>query len=91
MITKTQFCNYLVEQYRKDNSIHDVEHIHEMMCYSSSCLAVALEYLKKIESPEIKAYAASRDGLYITTPNDNNGIDILTVREVLNMLPETII
>ena len=82
MINRTQFCNYLIKQFAESEGIK-VEEVTEDMIFKSSSLAVALEYLGKIQNPENREYAASRGGIFILTDDAS----ILSVREMLSFLP----
>lgn len=84
MINRTQFCNYLIKQFAESEGIK-VEEVTEDMIFKSSSLAVALEYLGKIQNPENREYAASRGGIFILC--DDKAPAILSVREMLAILP----
>ena len=68
-----------------------------LMCQyalQSSCLGVAAAYLGLIEDPDMKEYIAGRAGILFTAYDNEadpeNSVQFLTVREILDMLPETI-
>ena len=82
MINRTQFCNYLIKQFAESEGIK-VEEVTEDMIRKSSSLAVAMEYLGKIQNPENQEYAATRGGIFILTDDAS----ILSVREMLSFLP----
>lgn len=82
MITRPQFCNYLIKKFAESEGIK-VEDVNEDMIRKSSSLAVAMEYLGKIQNPENQEYATTRGGIFILTDDAS----ILSVREMLSFLP----
>ena len=90
MITKSMFCEHIIREFCKSNNIKR-KHISEDLITQSSKLAVAMEYLGLIKTPDLQEYAKSRAGILVTLMPDNPGeIHMLTVREMLDLLPETI-
>ena len=92
MITKTQFCQHIVDKFCCDNRLKP-EHLCEDFITQSSSLAVAMEHLGLIKTPELQQYASERAGIFIafsSKPLTEKGIDILTVREMIDLLPETL-
>ena len=90
MITKTQFCQHIIDSFCCNNNLKQ-KHLTEDFITQSSSLAVAMEFLGLLETPEFKEYAANRAGIFISVSNpDTNKIDMLTVREILELLPEAI-
>lgn len=92
MITKKKYAENYALRYSVDHNVPFKElHSH---IYKSSCLAVALEYLGMLTDDDEKEYAASRGGtLIVSSPeiiNGEPGCYILTMREMLDMLPETL-
>lgn len=84
MMTKQQFANSIIDVYRFENNLGPLDPL-EAHVLRSSKVAVAMEYLGLLKDVELKDYASHRDGI-ITTDQEGN---VLTVREVLNFLPET--
>jgi len=59
--------------------------VKESDIFSSSKLAVAMEFLNLVHDPELKAYCASKDGI-LDLAEGLKGV--LTLREFLIALPE---
>jgi len=83
MLTKKQVCEKVVRDFEDDNgglrsSERDV--------FTSSKLAVAMEYLGLIQDPAIKEYCSTRDGLMYL---DGATGSTLSFREFLTTLPES--
>lgn len=84
MLTKKQFCEQVVWEFEEQNG---GLRIKEGDIFSSSKLAVAMEYLGLIKDPELKAYCASRDGVFNIEKKSETG---LSFREFLGALPEEV-
>jgi hypothetical protein len=79
MITKKQFCEIIIKK------LHNPRHeIMDSSVYESPNIAVCMECLGMIKSDEAKNYASQVSGIFLTADNDN----ILTIREMINILPE---
>jgi hypothetical protein len=83
MITKKQFAEKVISDFLKEQKIKE---FNEALILQSSSVAVAAEYLDLIKSKAMKEYAASRGGIFIMV----DGVGTLTVREMLDLLPETL-
>jgi len=88
MISKNQFCRHIVGEYCQHERINEKE-LSDAHCYRSGSLAVAMEHLGLIRDQETKDYVSSRNGLYITS-FDNNPANILTMREMIDLLPNNV-
>ena len=93
MITKKQFAEKVISDFLKEQKIKE---FNEALILQSSSVAVAAEYLGLIKSKVMKEYAASRGGTFIMVGGQSNYLTgqsstgILTVREMLDLLPETL-
>lgn len=76
MMTKEQFAKCIVEREEKAG----VENV-----YQSSCYAVAADFLGILNENDSE-YAKSRSGILFEFWE--NDVNFLTVREILNLLPE---
>lgn len=92
MMTKTQYAKSIVERFCNDNGIKQ-EEVTSWWDYimTSSCLAVALEFLGMLNESEA-AYSSGRAGcerLYVDVdPNGKPVAAILTTRDMLELLPD---
>lgn len=86
MMTKDQFAHSLIEEYALHNNIH-IQEVSPSHIYKSSKLALAMEHLGLLPLVQDRRYAASRDGILLMTMHGGK-TSCLTVREILNMLPE---
>jgi len=88
MITKKQFSEIQIKKFcYKNNTTRDV--LGDGWIYNSSTLAVCMEYLNMLKSEEAKEYVQSRDGImYTYWDEDKSEVCVLSVRELLNLLPE---
>lgn len=84
MITKAQFCNYIIDSFCETEGI-DRKEIQDHLGKSSSA-CVAAEYLGLITNSWLKKYAESRAGVHLYIGGRDPGI--LTTRELLDFLPE---
>lgn len=85
MISKEQFCKILIKKFERSEGRFPTEHD----ITSSSCLAVAMEYLGLLKTPMYTQYASERGGtLYAYTDEEKRGMRFLTVRELIDLLPE---
>lgn len=90
MITKKQFCEIKIKEYCKDNNI-SIDELEEGMCFTSSTLAVCMEYLGLLKDNSIKEYVASRGGtMYVYGNRETGEVAILSIREFINLLPESL-
>lgn len=93
MITKKQFAEKVISDFLKEQKIKE---FNESLVLQSSLVAVAAEYLGLIESQEMKEYASSIAGTLILLDkwaiysSKRPLVNILTVREMLDLLPEKI-
>jgi len=87
MLTKREACLAVIGEFCVDNKIGPEDLIADKHIFSSSKLAVAMEYLGLIEDRTLQEYAATRGGavLYYFADED---VKILTFRELLDLLPE---
>lgn len=83
MMSKRQFAECLVDRFCTDNGVNR-EDAHNHIAESST-LAVALEYLGKLDKNEIW-YARQRGGCAYTYFDKN--LAILTIREIMSFLPD---
>lgn len=105
MITKKDYCMWLVKSHLKELGNESIEMDKDIpnetlvelksQIYSSSKLAVGLEYLLDLKNtdPSAYEYTNSRGGICVTCVNrDNkeNPVSILSCREILDMLPESL-
>lgn len=94
MITKKEYAKYLIAQFRNDNKIPN-EILDEELgskIFSSSSLAVALQYLGYLDNnKELYDYASQRGGIVCTQAYRNEHgetiVQTLSVREMLDLLP----
>lgn len=77
-----------IQQFCSQKGIN-VKDVTENMIYESSSLAVAMEYLGMLTSETNKLYARNRDGVSLLYFDDDiKETAFLSVREILNLLPE---
>lgn len=87
MISKDQFCKVLIQKFERTNG----RKADESDITQSSNLAVAMEHLGLLHSKTYVDYAAERAGvLYLYCDEEKHGVSMLTVREVIDMLPESV-
>lgn len=94
MITKEMYCRKIIDEFKKNNALTNssddelVGHI-----FSSTSLGIALEYLGILNAEKYPAeydYISSRGGLKdIYYSIETETVNILTVREFIDLLPET--
>jgi hypothetical protein len=95
MITKKDFAEYLIEEYAnsEDISVEEVKNNPALhVCKSTAC-GLALNYLGLLDNYKIeREYLASRSGTFISVldKESTNHLKFLSVREMFEMLPETI-
>lgn len=95
MITKDQFANYIIDNFCEEEKIKR-EDLNESHIYKSSSLAVAMEHLCLLKDKRSKDYASYRGGSFIELIENSgsegcfSGIAILSTREMLSLLPETL-
>lgn len=86
MMSKRQFAEMVVDDFCRENNV-DREKVSGHI-YASSGLAVALEFLGEL-SKEEQEYSIKRGGTaFHYYDREKNEVVILSVREILNMLPE---
>ena len=92
MMTKKEFAEEIVSRYCKENNIkREDAHSH---IFSSSQLAVALEFLGELKGIE-KRYASERGGteyshIVLNKEGKFEDLHIISTREMLKMLPDTL-
>jgi len=74
MLTKKELCETVIEQQISKGNLHPIQ---------SSCLAVSLEFLNRLNKRD-KEYAQTRGGILFVHQNGKS----LTLRELLRLLPE---
>jgi hypothetical protein len=84
MITKKQFCKKVISDFEEENgrlpNSGDI--------FSSSTLAVAMEYLGLLTDNRDLNYAAERGGHFLSFYDKETGeYSILSTRELLDLLP----
>lgn len=84
MITKKQFCEYILDKFCEEEDITP-EQLEEHVTKSSSA-CVAAEYLGLLKTEELREYASERAGLYLTIYVPEPAT--LTTREFIDLLPE---
>lgn len=90
MISKKQYCELVIEDFCNSEVINR-EQLTEGYIYQSSCLGVAMEYLGLIKDPSNLEYVATRGGVLDTYVNaDEKVINVLSIRDMLSLLPETV-
>ena len=90
MISKKQYCELVIEDFCRSEEMNR-EDLKEGNVFKSSCLGVAMEYLGLIKDQEILEYVATRGGVLDTYANaEERVINMLTVRDMLSLLPETV-
>lgn len=104
MLTKSQLCWIVVNKALEDINMERSQDLGvgqdikpeglEEYIYTSSQLAVALEYLNLIETDFRKIYASTRGGVIFCGQTNGSqdladtAIDSLTLRDILSLLPE---
>lgn len=83
MITKKDYCKYVLEEFARKEGI-DVTDIRDMHILSSSNLGIAMEYLGLIQDEEMKEFVKSRVSSMIVTLTGKH----LSAREFLSLIPE---
>ena len=90
MISKKQYCELVIEDFCNSEEINR-EELKEGDIYKSSCLGVAMEYLGLIKDQSNLEYVVTRGGILDTYVNaEERVINMLTVRDMLSLLPETV-
>jgi hypothetical protein len=92
MITKNQYCRMLISEFAKTAGLTS-DQITESHIYESSSLAVAMEYLGLLRDQRAIQYAAERGGIahhYIEIIDGKCVQGTLSVREMIELLPETV-
>jgi hypothetical protein len=85
-MTKKRFCKMQIQDYLLDNELTEID---DSAVYQSSTIAVCMEYLGLIEDEEAKEYATCRGGnLFSYYDKDEKDVAILSVRELIELLPE---
>jgi len=91
MITKKQFCEIVVDDFCRSNNLESPTMLNDSHIAQSSSLAVCMEHLGLIKSEVGKEYASSRGGILYTHVNfKTKDVNILSTRELLDLLPENI-
>lgn len=84
MQTRTTVCENIIKDFEgKQGGVR----VKEQDVFSSSALAVAMEYLGLVKDPDIRSYCSSRDGILKLNGKDEI-IEAMTLREFLSTLPE---
>ena len=87
MISKDQYCKIMMQKFEKSEG----REAREEDILSSSVLAVAMEHLGLLKSDQYRQYAAERGGvLYTYWDFDKKGITMLSMREMLELLPDEV-
>ncbi len=90
MITKEMYCKQILQDFAYDERI-PIDQIDDNYIYSSSTLAVAMEFLNLLKSKQAKEYTATRGGIFFTCVDENKKeVNILSTREFINLLPDKI-
>lgn len=95
MMTKEQFCKMMAYKHTNTDNVKELEKMisdNSSIIYTSSCLAVALEYLLNFANthPELYKYTRTRGGvLHTYVDEESKTASILSMRELLDMLPDT--
>ena len=87
MMTKENFCKMIIKRFYRYENI-PVENITEDNVTKSSSLGVAMEYLGLIKSKHLKEYISQREGIYDTFIDEDNIYHVISVRDMLDILPE---
>ena len=90
MMTKTEYAKCIVSDFCINNlHINDYTKIIDWSLYmtQSSCLAVALEFLGLLTKEQIEYSKTVSGVLNIHMDDDTGAVSILSVREVLDLLP----
>ena len=93
MMTRRQLClavagDFLSGEDGKALGISEPADIPETCILQSSHLAVAMEYLGLLHDPELVDYARHRGGVEYMYVNDKEDQGSLTLRDILELLPE---
>ncbi len=88
MITKDQFAKNIVGNFLQQNNLK-FEELNDNHVFMSSALAVGMNHLGLIKQDHIKKYAENRGGQFLTYVDDKD-IAFLSVKEMIDMLPETV-
>jgi hypothetical protein len=87
MISKKQLCQIILNDFEKIEGRKPTE----ADITSSSSLAVAMEFLGQLNNPMYKQYASERGGrLYMYIDEEKRGVSMLSVRELLGLLPDEV-
>ena len=95
MMTKKEMAEYLLKRKRKELNIPDnlsLEEIASHCIYASSTIAVCLDILGVLDStPAMKQYAQQRGGIMFIGKyqSEQGDLPMITVRELIDLLPET--
>ncbi len=92
MITKKMFCEITIREFLdklEKNPFDNWRDITEGYAYQSTSVGLAMKYLGLIKSGQTLDYLASRAGIYkMYIDKEKAETNILTFREILDMLPE---
>lgn len=88
MITKDQFANDIINKFCESEGIKR-EELTEGHVFRSSAVGVAMDHLNLITDESLKNYIDNRAGSFITI-FEGKDISMLSVREMLKLLPDTI-
>jgi hypothetical protein len=87
VISKKQLCKIILDNFEKTEKRKPTE----ADITGSSSLAVAMEFLGQLENPMYKQYASERGGmLYMYIDEEKRGVSMLSVRELLGLLPDEV-
>lgn len=95
MISRKSYCKKIINREMMENCVETPEELVPMI-YGSTTLGIALEtlgYITKQSHPEEYQYLQSRAGLFEAySEKTENGVkvEILTLREFLDLLPEEV-
>lgn len=87
MITKKQFAESIVRDYCRETGVKE-EELSGWEILKSSSLAVAMEFLGMLKTPEQQEYAKNRGGTFVLV--NSAEFQHLSTREMLGLLPDEI-
>lgn len=91
MITKKDFCNYIIDSYCKQQNIQR-EDLQDSHVEQSADVAVAMLYLNMIEDDTLRVFAQRRNGKFLRIFDKDSPLieKTLSVKEMINLLPESL-
>lgn len=94
MFTKKMFCECTCERFATNNNIHiDGKDYSPLVPHAmeSTRLGISLQFLGYIkEGDELNDYFNSRGGVLVIHTDSKKGVNILSFRDILNLLPDTL-